>query len=177
MPVSASIVVVPRDEDLIEELYSEYERRIYRYIAARVGSSAEAEDLASQTYLKAIETLQRGYIAQNSAAWLFGIARHIVADHYRSRRKVSSLDDAEGIAAPEHRLDEAIATQFQLERVADALASLAPDRAEALALRIFGDLSSAEVAEVMGKSPGAVKLLIYRAIQDLRSRLSYMEEY
>jgi RNA polymerase sigma-70 factor, ECF subfamily len=164
------------DDSLAEALYTAYEARLFRYIAARVGSLPEAEDLTSQTFLKALEGLRRGQVAQNEAAWLFGIARHVLADHYRGLRKLAPLDEAETVAVSAIRLDDDVSMRMEMERIARALASIAPDRAEALALRIFGNLSTHEVARIMGKSPGAVKVLVFRATQDLRSRLGYRRE-
>jgi RNA polymerase sigma-70 factor, ECF subfamily len=176
MPHPAAVTTAARDETLAAALYTEYEARIFRYIAARTGSLAEAEDLTSQTFLKALEGLRRGQVPQNETAWLFGIARHVLADHYRGLRKHASLDDADTVANPAIRLDDDISMRMEMERVARALASIAPDRAEALALRIFGNLSTIEVARIMGKSPGAVKVLVFRATQDLRNRLGYRGE-
>jgi RNA polymerase sigma-70 factor (ECF subfamily) len=104
-------------------------------------------------------------------AWVFGIARHVVADHYRHRRQSIPLEAVQELAAAGPTLAEITEEQLKLERVATALKALAPDRAEALALRIFGGLSTAEAAETLGKSPQAVKMLVYRAVQDLQERL------
>jgi RNA polymerase sigma-70 factor (ECF subfamily) len=152
-------------------LYQQVADRVTRYIAVRVGSRQVAEDLAAQTFLEVLEAMRRGRGGRNLHAWVFGVARHTVADHYRHRRQTVSLEAARNVAAAGPALAEVADRQLKLERVASALQALAPDRAEALALRIFGGLSTVEAAQTMGKSPQAVKMLVYRGVQDLQERL------
>lgn len=158
-------------------VYEQYSNRIYRYISAKVGSHQEAEDLTAKTFVKALVGIRKGRNGDNIVGWLFGIARHVVADHYRKRKSTMvALKAAESIAQPTRTLSDIAQQNIRLTRVAEALSSLSPDRAEALSLRIFGGLSSQEVAEVMNKTPEAVKMLIYRATQDLQKRLGNIEE-
>jgi RNA polymerase sigma-70 factor (ECF subfamily) len=152
-------------------LYEQLADRVTRYIAVRVGTTQVAEDLAAKTFLKALEAMRRGKGGRDLHAWVFGIARHVVADHYRQRRRVIPLDAVQDVAAAGPSVAEITEQQLKLERVARALQALAPDRADALALRIFGGLSTVEAAEVLGKSPQAVKLLVYRGVRDLQARL------
>ena len=160
------------DEDYaFSALYQQLADRVTRYIAVRVGTTQVAEDLAAQTFLKVLEAMRRGKGGRNMQAWVFGIARHVVADHYRHQRRTIPLEAIQDAAMAGSTLAEITDQQLKLERVAAALQALAPDRAEALALRIFGGLSTVEAAETMGKSPQAVKMLVYRAVQDLQERL------
>jgi RNA polymerase sigma-70 factor (ECF subfamily) len=152
-------------------LYQQLADRVTRYVAARVGATQLVEDLAAQTFLKALEGMRRGKGGRDMHAWVFGIARHVVADHYRSRRRNVSLDAVHELEADDPTPAQITQQQLKLERVAEALQAIAPERAEALALRIFGGLSTAEAAEALGKSPQAVKMLVYRAVQDLQERL------
>lgn len=152
-------------------LYEQLADRVMRYIAVRVGTTRVAEDLTAATFLKALEMMRRGKGGRNMQAWVFGIARHVVADHYRTRRPTVTLEAIQEFEADGPTPGEAADEQLRLERVASALRALAPDRAEALALRIFGGLSNVEVAQALGKSPRAVKMLVYRAVQDLQERL------
>jgi RNA polymerase sigma-70 factor (ECF subfamily) len=152
-------------------LYEQLADRVMRYISVRVGTTRVAEDLTAATFLKVLEMMRQGKGGRNMQAWVFGIARHVVADHYRHRRRTVPLEAIQDVEAPGPTLTEITEEQLRLERVAMALKALAPDRAEALALRIFGGLSTAEAAETLGKSRRAVKMLVYRAVQDLQERL------
>jgi len=162
---------VSDDDRAFVALYQQLADRVTRYIAVRVGTNQVAEDLTAETFLRVLEAIRQGKGGRNMQAWVFGIARHVVANHYRRRRRIFPLEAAYDVAADGPTLAEITDEQLKLERVAAALAALAPDRAEALALRIFGGLSTIEVAETLGKSPQAVKMLVYRAVQDLQERL------
>ena len=162
---------VTDDDQAFTALYQQLADRVTRYIAVRVATTQVAEDLAAQTFLKALEAMRQGKRGRNMQAWVFGIARHVVANHYRGRRRIMPLEAANDVVADGPTLEEITDQQLKLERVAAALQAIAPDRAEALALRIFGGLSTGEVAEILDKSPQAVKMLVYRAVQDLQERL------
>ena len=86
------------------------------------------------------------------------------------------LEDAAHIAAIEPLPEQIIAGRMHIEQVARALQALAPERAEALALRLFGGLSVAEIGMSMGKSEAAVKMLVHRALRDLQQRLAWNSE-
>ena len=152
-------------------LYQRYLPRVYRYVYRRVGNQQDAEDLTASVFTEALESLE-DYREQGSfAGWLFTIAHHRVADHHRQQRERVSLEEVTPALSDSGPGPEAQALwRDRLERVAQALGELTPDRQEALALRFFGQLSNKEVAQVMGKSEAAVKMLIYRAIHQLRRR-------
>ncbi len=162
---------VTGEDHAFTTLYHQVADRVMRYIAVRVGSRQVAEDLAAQAFVEVLEALRRERGGRNLQAWVFGIARHLVADHYRHRRRTTSLEAARNVAAAGPALAEIADQELKLEHVAAALQALAPDRAEALALRIFGGLSTVEAAQTMGRSPQAVKMLVYRGVQDLQERL------
>ena len=152
-------------------LYRRYLPRIYRYVYRRVGNQQDAEDLTASVFTEALESLE-DYREQGSfAGWLFTIAHHRVADHHRQQRERVSLEEVTPALSDPGPGPEAQALwRDRLERVAQALGELTPDRQEALALRFFGQLSNKEVAQVMGKSEAAVKMLVYRALRQLRRR-------
>ncbi len=162
---------VSDDDQAFTALYQQLADRVTRYIAVRVATTQIAEDLAAQTFLKVLEAMRKGKGGRNMHAWVFGIARHMVANHYRGLRRIVPLEAAYDVAADGPTLGEIADEGLKLERVAAALQAITPDRAEALALRIYGGLSTVEVAEILGKSPQAVKMLVYRAVQDLQERL------
>ena len=152
-------------------LYRRHLPRVYRYLLARMGDEQLAQDVTAQCFLAALENLPhfRGHGA--FAAWLLGIARHKATDAFRSRRVMLPLESAAHVESSAPAPERIIASRLALEEVVRALGGLAPDRAEALTLRLFGQLEVSEVSAVMGKSEAAVKMLVHRAIQDLRARL------
>jgi len=153
-------------------LYRRHLHSVYRYLLSRTGNVQDAQDLTSRTFVAALESIDSFRGEGSVVAWLLSIARHKMQDHYRRARPLLPLDAARDVVDPGARPDEDAGEKLRLQRLAQALAALSPDRAEALALRIFGGLSVVEVAQVTGKSEAAVRMLVYRATQDLRVRLA-----
>lgn len=164
------------DPQAFAELYGRYMERVYRFLLIRTGSVPDAQDLTSQTFLAALESIDTYGNRGSFGGWLFGIARHKLADHYRRRRPEMSLDDVEWLHHPDPTPEEVAETRLQLTRVSTALQSLDRWQAEALALRLFGGLGAAEVGRVMGKSEAAVKMLVHRGLRKLQERLDYTLE-
>ena len=159
------------DPEAFSELYQRYLPGVYRYHLARTEQVQVAEDLTSQTFLTALEAIH-GFRGQGSfASWLFGIASHKLADHYR-RRPELPLELAEAQHSPEALPEAAVLQRLEMRRVAQILRLLTPERAEALVLVLFGGLSLAEAAQSMGKSEAAVKMLLHRALSELQERLA-----
>lgn len=164
------------DRTYFAELYRRYATRVYRYLLVRVRDPHAAQDVTSQTFLAAMESIGSYRASGTFAAWLFGIARRKAADHFRRRRATLPLEAAACIPHPDPLPDQVVEQRLRLEQVARALRSIAPERAEALALRVFAGLNAAEVGVVMGKSEAAVKMLVHRAVNDLQARLGTEEE-
>ncbi len=160
------------DPDAFTELYHRYLNAIYRYHLARTGHIQEAEDLTAQTFLTALESIQSFRGQGSFASWLFGIASHKLADHYRRSRVELPLEEAEQLHSPIPLPEETVLQRLELRRVARVLRLISPERAEALALCLFGGLSLREAARTVGKSEAAVKMLVHRGLCDLQERLA-----
>jgi RNA polymerase sigma-70 factor (ECF subfamily) len=159
------------DQDAFDALYRRYVARVYRFMVTRVGNAADADDLTSQTFLAAFIDIGCYRGCAPFAAWLFGIACHRLASYFRSQRESVPLDEADALPCPMPPIDAQVHMRLEVNRVLQAMDRLTPERGEALRLRIFGELSCAEVAQVMDRSNAAVKMLIHRAIKDLRHAL------
>jgi len=157
------------------ELYRRHADRVYRFCLGRTGSVHDAQELTADTFLSALEGV-RGYRPGHFGAWLIGIARNKVALFYRRRKQTVQLDESEPDWRPQAAVEQLVGQRIQMEKIAGALRAIAPERAEALSLRVLGELPTAEVARLMGKSEPAVRMLIHRAIADLRGRLAAPEE-
>lgn len=153
-------------------LYEEYYGKVARYVFVRIGDRHEAEDLASEVFLKALESLKtyqdRGLPMQ---AWLFRIAHNLVVDHFRksSRQKVVTLENTE--LTDQSDPVEAAETNLEIARVNQAMQSLSEDQREVIRLRFFGGLSSKEVSQVLNKSDGAVREMQRASLEKLRNLL------
>jgi RNA polymerase sigma-70 factor (ECF subfamily) len=157
------------DEWAIACLFRAFQPPLLRYL--RHHAPEVAEDLASETWLAAAKGLARfeGDVG-DFRAWLFSVAWRRVADHYRRRGRQPKqvlLDDAGEPAAPVDVGDAAVG-QLSAQAAIDALVRDLPhDQAEVVLLRVLADLSVDEVAKVMGRSPGSVRVLQHRALRQL----------
>ena len=158
--------------DAFAELYRRHVTRVYRYHAAHTGNVKDAEDLTSQTFMAALEGIRSFRGEAPFAAWLMGIASRKRYLFFRGRKPEVPLDAALQIPSPGPATDKAVFSRLQIDSISRALRQLSADRAEALILRFFGELSMAEIGRVLHKNEGAVKMLVARGLQDLRERTS-----
>jgi len=148
--------------------YDEYVWTVYGFIAYRVGSRDDAEDLTQQTFERALRAWGRFDPDKASmATWLLTIARNLVIDHYRARREHAELDDL-GDAEPRTHASYDLGLSPAL---AGALASLSPRDREVVALRYGGDLTGPEIAEVTQLSLANVQQILSRSLRRLRERM------
>ncbi len=157
---------------ILADLYSRYVDRVYRYVFINVRDTQVAQDLTSETFLAALKDLHNFRGEGTLGAWVLGIAHHKIKDYFRSHRSLLALDAIEYVASVDPSPAELAENQWQLEQVSRILYTLTPDRADALSLHVFAGLSIDEISRTLGKSNAAVRMLIYRAIQDLRTRLA-----
>ncbi len=158
------------------ELYRAHLRDVYSYAYYRVGDHHDAEDLTEQTFLQAyrhFERAQRESRGRPLRPWLIRIAHNLAANLYRdrSRRPASSIDDNSELTAP-HTTEQLVEGREELSRVLDGVRMLPDDRREALIMRFALGMDNREIARALGRSDGATKVLIHRAIKQLEEIVS-----
>ena len=162
------------DAEAFGQLYDRYVDGIYRFCYHRVSSVSLAEDLTSETFfraLRAIGTFQ--WQGRDFGAWLTTIARNLVTNHYRSSRARLETVSAE---LPERRdsgpgPEEEALTRLTNEALGRALGELVADQRDCLIMRFLQGLTTAQTAEVLGRSEAAVRQLQLRAVRNLANRL------
>lgn len=160
------------NETRLAGLYDEYYDKIAHYVYVRIGDKNEAEDIASEVFLKALKSI-KSYEEQGvpMQAWLFKIAHNMVVDHLRkvSKYKTVSIDTVEiqDDSDPANTAE----INIMMESVKRAMENLTVDQREVLQLRFFGGLSSKEVAGVMKKTDGAVREMQRSALERLKQLL------
>ncbi|MEU4324471.1 sigma-70 family RNA polymerase sigma factor [Nonomuraea dietziae] len=163
------------DSDAFGTLYDRYLDLVYRYIYFRVGSHPLAEDLTSETFLRALRRIgDFTWQGRDFGAWLVTIARNLVADHFKSGRYRLEVSTAEVLDVPlegAHIPENAVVTAIINDRVLRAVRDLNPEQQECVVLRFLHGLSLAETALIMGKKSGAIKALQFRAIRSLARAL------
>ncbi len=158
------------DGEAFGEIYDAYVDSIYRYLYYRVGSHAVAEDLTSETFLRALRRIDSfTWQGKDIGAWFVTIARNLVADHVKSSRfrlEVTTADMLDADRADEGIEDEVL-SRLQNAVLLDAVKALKPEQQECIVLRFLQGLTVAETSDVMGRSEGAIKQLQLRAVRAL----------
>lgn len=158
------------DDDAFAVLYAELAPRVLRYLGAQVRDPDRAEELMQMTFVKAIEALPRYQLRDHVpfAAWIFRIARNAMIDDRRSAWPVIGLDAAEQLPARDAGPAELVEAAAERQNLLDALDRLRPDQREVLVYRFFAELRPPDVARLMDRSEGAVRVLQHRALGALR---------
>ncbi|MEW6568113.1 MAG: sigma-70 family RNA polymerase sigma factor [Chloroflexota bacterium] len=159
-------------------LYHRYVGRIYRYIAARVQDRSAAEDLTSEVFLSVLENLQAYRPNSAFGAWIFTIARNSVVSHHRQAQPLGSLDEdnVPWLAADRREGPGRWGDRDDLDLLAQALRGLDDGDRELLSLRFAGGLTYREVAKILGRTPGSVKMAIHRLLHRLERQLEEKHE-
>lgn len=167
---------IQRDSDAFGQLYESCLDRIYRYVYYRVNSTTEAEDLTEQVFLKAWEAIDR-YEQRGVPflAWLYRLAHNLVVDHYRSQRQMVPLDELRETEEASEDIEASVHAQLDAEEVQAAIHRLSPEHQQLITLRFVEGMSHAEVAQIVGKSEGATRVVQYRALQALARALDSRE--
>jgi RNA polymerase sigma-70 factor (ECF subfamily) len=162
------------------ELYRTHMRDLYSYAYYRIGNHHDAEDLVEQTFLQAYRHFERAQRESNGRPlrpWLLRIAHNLAANHYRyrSRRPQTSLEESEPVVAP-HSTEDLVSGRDELARVLEGVKQLPDDRREALIMRFALGMDNREIARALGRTDGATKVLIHRAIKQLESVVARSED-
>jgi len=158
-------------------LYDRHVDAIYRYVYYRVRDDAEAEDLTSDVFMRALKAMPRYEPRQAFLAWLYRIARNAVIDKVRRGGRQVSFEDALEHPAPEHILepDTELIARLEGDALRKALAKLTPLQQEVLVLRFLEGYSTNEIAHIVGKREGTVRGIQFRAIGALRQMIPSRE--
>ena len=159
------------------ELYRRYFDSIFRYLRLRTERDEDAEDLAETVFLSAYQSLGR-YREQGwpFSAFLYRVARNALTDHYRRRRPETGLEKAESLATAARSLDEDLEMSERVRLVQNEMTGLPADYQEVIRLRILLGLPTEMAAQWMGRSEGAVRILLYRALTALRRKLNEADD-
>jgi len=165
---------IQRDREAFGALYDRHVVRVYRHIYYLVGNSAEAEDLTAQAFLQAWEAIHRYQIrGAPFVSWLLRIAHNVGVSHLRSRREGSELPEALVDRSREGNPEETVQRQAEVDRVRQAIMRLREEQRQVILLRFVEDLEYREVAQIVGKSVAAVRVIQHRALNALRKQVRH----
>ena len=162
-----------QDQEAFGQLYENYFDKIYRYVVLRIGDKTEAEDLTQQVFVNALRSISSfRWRGRPFSAWLYRIAHNQAVDYLRKKTKHATVPLNPALASSDSNPELAAEKNIDIEQLLSATKRLTKAQQEVISLRFTSELSIAEVAEVMGKSQGAVKALQHSAIVALRKTLS-----
>ncbi len=166
----ALVEAAKHDASAFATLYQLYFARVYRYLRIRVQQEEDAADLAQQVFLQALDGLPH-YQSRGApfAAWLFAIARNVLAGSFRRRPATQSLEASEDLVA-DQELEANILQHETYAQLRTLLDALDPAARDLLALRFAAGLTATEIAATIGKRPDAVRKQLSRLLQTLKEQ-------
>jgi RNA polymerase sigma-70 factor, ECF subfamily len=153
---------------LIEQLYRQHAGELYSYLARRCPDTATAGDLLQETFLQVVRQTDQLPTVTMPRAWLFGIARHMLARHYRRQRDPSAVAELWYESAP--------AKDDRLTAMREAIRNLPAELRDTLELRLEQELSYEEIAHVLDIPIGTVRSRLHNAVRHLRDTMTKPEE-
>jgi RNA polymerase sigma-70 factor (ECF subfamily) len=158
-----------------EELYRAHLRDVYSYAYYRVGNHHDAEDVTEQAFLQAYRHFERARRESDGRPlrpWLIRIAHNLASNYHRdrSRRPEAALESVEPPSHP-HGTERVAEGREELRQVIAKLDELPDDRRDALIMRFALGMSNREIARALGRTDGATKVLIHRAIKQLEEEI------
>jgi len=157
------------------KIYDQYINKIYRFVYLKVSSREIAEDLTSETFLRGWEAYQNQKTKiENIQAFLYQIARNLVIDFYREKGAANQvcIENCKEMADPQVNLEEKAAIFSDIDTVKTALAALKEDHQNVVIWHYLEDLSIPKIAKMMDRPEGTVRVILHRALKELRDKLS-----
>ncbi len=164
-------------QEAFSQLYNQYFNRIYGFIYKRVSHSETAEDILSDTFMKAYKNLDKyEYQGVSFGAWLYRIASNLIIDHYRKEKKYSQVDIDEMPEIEDSNKTDDPMKQKETKREADLILEKLPEKEKkVLELKFYAELTNIEIADTLGISQTNVGVIIFRALKKCQSNTNLIE--
>ncbi len=155
------------------QIYDSYIAKVYRFVLLKVDSSETAEDLCSEVFTRFWHSLNSKQDIKNPQAFIFQIARNMVADHYREKNKIKtvSVDDCPELEDREN-LEEQVFSKSDFEQIKLALSKIKPEYQDVVFCHYIEDMPIREIAEVMDKTEGNIRIMLHRGLKALKKELA-----
>ena len=164
------------DSGAFAEIYNLYFKKIYKFIYYRVSHKEVAEDLAEDVFIKAFGKIH-GVNEENAfEGWLYQIARNIVIDYYREKRPSVSLEEIENTYAYEANVIDIVNLEQQQKIFLSLLKELGAEQQIVIKLKFLENLENHEIAEMLHKNEGAIRVIQHRAISKLQELIKKLQE-
>jgi len=160
------------DRSSLEEIHNTYYAAIRRFIYFRVSNNQIAEDLTSAIFLRFFEYVSRGNAIDHVRGFLFRSAKNELANFYRDRKAIVDIDEVfTDEIALEMDVDKEIDLQLDAEQALTVIQKLKDEWRDVMLMRFMEELDYEEIANIIGKSQGAIRVIIHRALKELRDSM------
>jgi RNA polymerase sigma-70 factor (ECF subfamily) len=158
------------DLEQLAELFERHHRRLYQFFLKLARDRSVAEDLVQEVFVRVLKYRHTWRDEAEFVPWMFALARNAAVDHFRARTRDGKRDAAAipDLAPQPPRAVERLEEEERAGQLRRALDLLAPEKREVLLLARFGELKHDRIADMLGISPGAVRVRLHRALKDLR---------
>jgi RNA polymerase sigma-70 factor (ECF subfamily) len=153
------------------EIYDYFSEKIYRFIYFRVGHKEVAEDILADTFVKAWQKINQINSPLALSAWLYQIARNNIIDYYRVRKETVSLDEVSDSLEDLVNPADIVNSGLQQKKILTVLHQLTGEQQQVIKYKFFEDLSNDEIAFILNKTEGAIRVIQHRAIMRLKDLL------
>lgn len=161
------------DEDALTEIHNRYYGAVYRYISFRIDDMHTVEDLTSEVFIRFLSALRDRHAPQNTIqGWLYGTAARVVKEQYRKQKRTQLAALDESLPSKMPGPEQGVEKSMSIEELRAALPQLTEDQQHVLALRFGQGMPIRDVARLVDKSEGSVKMLQARAIATLTRHLT-----
>lgn len=177
-PISAFLLekAKNRDETALTEIYGLFFRKIYNFIFYRVSHKETAEDLAEEVFIKAFAKLSTVKDDKSFEGWLYSIARNLVIDYYRQKKTTVALEDVENTLEYETNIVDVVNLDQQQKQLLKVLKELGAEQQVVIKLKFFEDLSNSEIAELLHKNEGTIRVIQHRALSKMQELIKQQQE-
>jgi RNA polymerase sigma-70 factor, ECF subfamily len=159
------------DTKAFEILYDYYAEKLYRFVFFRVGHKEIAEDILADTFIKAWQKINQVNSYNAVPSWLYQIAKNNVIDYYRVKKTTVAIDDVANVLEDAATPIDEMSLGFDQRRILKTLEQLPVEQQQIIQYKFFEDLTNQEIALIMNKTEGAIRVLQHRAITRLRELL------
>ncbi|MBI4049733.1 MAG: sigma-70 family RNA polymerase sigma factor [Candidatus Doudnabacteria bacterium] len=160
------------DREAFGVIYDQYSGKIYKFIFFRVNHKEVAEDILSDTFVKAWNKISQIQSPQALSSWLYQVAKNNIIDYYRIKKETVSLQEVESILEDPQNIVEAANLSLEQTQLLELIRDLPPDQASVIQYKFFEELENAEIAQIMNKTEGAVRVIQHRAVANLKKLLN-----
>lgn len=165
--------MINNPKEQFSRIYDQYIEKIYRFVYVKVDSQEIAEDISSKVFLKGWESYKNQEEIKNPGAFLYQIARNMVIDHYRGKDKTKTIpiDYVPQIVDPRTNSYEKAVLNSDIDIIKSAIQKLKKDYQDILIWYYLEDMPTAEIAELLNKPVGTVRVMIHRGLKCLKDEL------